>query len=75
MKATQQQIERAAQLAALYNYNKTALRRLYTRVYDRMTAGGGYQPFGYDWVTIRVTLPGFYDAMMVIGLAHDGIND
>jgi hypothetical protein len=30
---------------------------LYLRLWERMTRGDGYQPFGYDSVTLRLTRP------------------
>ena len=35
------------------------LKRLYIRVWHRMTKEDGYQPFGYDSVTLWATKPGF----------------
>lgn len=35
------------------------LCRLLYRVWDRMTAGDGYQPFGYDRRTLAITCPGW----------------
>lgn len=35
------------------------LIRLFCRVWQRMTAGDGYQPFGYDAVTLWATNPGW----------------
>jgi hypothetical protein len=31
--------------------------RLYAKCYERVTEGAGYQMFGYDWPTIKVTHP------------------
>jgi hypothetical protein len=33
------------------------LVRLYHRVWERMTRGDGYQPFGYDLVTLYAVHP------------------
>lgn len=35
------------------------LQRLYRIAYARMSAGDGYQPFGYDWRTLWMTKPGW----------------
>jgi hypothetical protein len=35
----------------------TQLVRLYVRFWERMTRGDGYQPFGYDSVTLWLTRP------------------
>lgn len=39
------------------------LERLYNRAYVRMSAGDGYQPYGYDWVTLRITKPGWHQTL------------
>lgn len=30
------------------------------RIFRRLTRGDGYQPWGYDWPTLRITMPGLY---------------
>lgn len=45
-------------------YTRRQLWRFYCRLYDRMTEGDGYQPFGYDWVTMRICRPGWYAAIL-----------
>lgn len=40
------------------------LSRLYNRTWERMTAGDGYQPFGYDWPTVYAVHPGFADVLI-----------
>jgi hypothetical protein len=35
------------------------LVRLYRRAWERMTAGDGYQPYGYDRPTLAATVPGW----------------
>ena len=35
------------------------IQRAYRRLWEHMTAGDGYQPFGYDWPTLDITHPGF----------------
>ncbi len=37
----------------------TQLERRYARLYDKVTRGSGYQPFGYDRRTIEIYHPGF----------------
>ena len=34
------------------------LCRLHRRVWNRITCGNGYQPYGYDRPTLRITDPG-----------------
>ena len=36
--------------------------RAYRKLWRAITAGDGYQPFGYDTVTMRITHPGFFPA-------------
>lgn len=36
--------------------------RAYRRLWDRITRGDGYQPFGYDAPTLRMTHPGYFPA-------------
>ncbi len=40
--------------------------RLYRRAYDRMREGDGYQMFGYDWITLKLTKPGWYQTLKLI---------
>ena len=42
----------------------TQIVRLWDTTWKRMTKGDGYQPFGYDWITLKITHPGFYDILM-----------
>lgn len=51
-------------------YTVTQLERLYRKAWDRMTEGNGYQPWGYDAVTIRLTSPGWYRTLKAISNAH-----
>lgn len=44
----------------LTDMNATQLERLYRNAHQRMSAGDGYQPWGHDWVTMRITKPGWY---------------
>ena len=37
--------------------------RLRRNVWERMTWGDGYQPWGYDWPTLRLTKPGWVGAL------------
>lgn len=36
------------------------LDRLHANIWRRMTAGDGYQPFGYDARTLKLTKPTWY---------------
>jgi hypothetical protein len=41
---------------------KTQVYRWYRRLWDRITRGDGYQPFGYDVHTMQIVHPGFFSA-------------
>ena len=58
----------APQLAHLKH---TQTFRLYNRAYERMARGDGYQPWGFDWPTIRLTKPGWYRALKIIIATHN----
>lgn len=47
------------------------LFRLYHRVWARMTAGDGYQPFGYDLITLELTRPGWLAVLWAISTEFD----
>lgn len=40
--------------------------RLYRKAYERMSRGDGYQPYGYDWPTLRLVKPGWYRTLRLI---------
>ena len=42
----------------LQDLSDNQLMRVYVRLWDRMTAGDGSQPWGYDSPTLRLTRPG-----------------
>lgn len=46
-------------IEALKSYSFKQLDRLYRRCWDRMTRHDGYQPFGYDSVTLWAVHPGW----------------
>jgi hypothetical protein len=41
---------------------KTQVYRWYRKLWDHITRGDGYQPFGYDERTMRIVHPGFFPA-------------
>ncbi len=41
----------------LEDFTNKQLQRLFNRVWSRMIEGDGYQPFGYDRVTLWATKP------------------
>ena len=41
---------------------KKQVERAYSKLWDKITEGDGYQPFGYDARTLRSTHPGFFEA-------------
>ena len=46
------------------------LQRLYNKAYRRMdTSCGGYDPFGWDWHTLRIARPGWYRTLRGIQAA------
>lgn len=47
----------------LRSLTDTQLVRLHRRAWDRMTAGDGYQPFGYDAHTLWITSPGWMEVI------------
>lgn len=55
----------------LEDMNATQLERLYRNAHRRMSAGDGYQMFGHDWPTMRLTKPGWYITLRAI-LAAQG---
>lgn len=44
----------------------TQLLRMESKVWFEMTKGSGYQPFGYDHATMRITHPEEYAALMAV---------
>jgi len=38
------------------------IARAYRKLWERITQGDGYQPFGYDAPTLAITHPGFFPA-------------
>lgn len=47
----------------LESCNLIQLERLYRKAYHKMTERDGYQPFGYDWITLKITRPGWYSLL------------
>lgn len=45
------------------NLTNHELRRMEARVWKEMTAGDGYQPFGYDRPTLQATCPEHLEAL------------
>ena len=43
-------------------YTKTQILRFYRKLWEHVTHGDGYQPFGYDWPTLNLTHPHFKTA-------------
>lgn len=59
----------------LTSLTSTQLERLFNKAYKRMAHGDGYQPYGYDWNTIRLTKPGWYHTLQTIRAAWDARMD
>jgi len=49
-------------------YSAQQLWRLKCNLWERMTRGDGYQPFGYDRRTLLTTEPGFMRAIDSVNL-------
>lgn len=47
--------------------------RLYNKAFNRMTRGDGYQPFGYDAPTLRLTRPAWFATLRSIAQAHNSL--
>lgn len=39
---------------------------LYHRLYNQIKKESGYQPFGFDWITLKLTRPQISDTMRYI---------
>jgi hypothetical protein len=50
----------------LSGLNRKQVERLWDRAWARMTDGDGYQPYGYDWPTVRHSYPGWYKVLKSI---------
>lgn len=55
---------------ALKTMSKTQLERLYKRIMERIDRIYGYQPFGYDWITLRMCTPEWADALVMVHRAY-----
>lgn len=42
--------------------NQTQIKRAHRKLWRRVTRYDGYQPWGYDEVTLRITKPGYIQA-------------
>lgn len=42
---------------------RAQVERAYRQLWERITRGDGYQPFGYDRATMAMTHPGFFPAV------------
>lgn len=60
------------ELAAMTGYTRTQIRRWYNVLWAHMTEGDGYQPFGYDMVTLKMTRPGYVRAMRRLNEMYKG---
>jgi hypothetical protein len=62
----------SARIASLCgNRHRTA--RLYNKAFARMSAGDGYQPFGYDMPTLSITRPAWALVIRAIASAHNSL--
>ena len=58
--------ERSVDVAITPALTQAQKDRLYRAAWQRMTQGDGYQPYGYDWPTIRASHPGWYATLRQI---------
>jgi hypothetical protein len=65
-------LRRSAGLASLLG-SRVRTARLYNKAFARMTRGDGYQPFGYDLVTLRMTRPAWLATLQTIAAAHNSL--
>jgi hypothetical protein len=63
---------RSSRIAVLCE-NRTRTARLYNRIHARMSRGDGYQPFGYDLVTLRLTRPAWAALICDVAAAHNSL--
>lgn len=63
---------RSSRIAFLLG-SRTKTARLYNRVMARMSQGDGYQPFGYDMVTLRMARPAWAAVICDIAAAHNSL--
>ena len=52
---------------------RTRTARLWNRIQARWRRQDGYQPFGYDFPTIRITKPGWVPVLEDIASAHNSL--
>ena len=53
-------------MTSLAQLSDKALGRLYRRLHGRITSGQGYQPFGFDMRTLRLTRPGLANSLLQV---------
>lgn len=51
------------------------IARAYNKLWQHCTRDDGYQPYGYDWPTIRITMPGLVAAIMRLQALHNVATD
>lgn len=42
---------------------KQQIHRAYRKLWNKVTEGSGYQPFGFDKPTMQICFPGFFPAV------------
>lgn len=62
----------AARLASLLG-SRVRTARLYNRIMARLEREDGYQPYGYDMPTLRITRPAIAALIRVIADAHNSL--
>lgn len=53
--------------------NRTRTARLYNKIMARMSADDGYQPWGYDMVTLNITRPAWAQLIRDVAAAHNSL--
>lgn len=51
--------------------SKRGADRQYAAIYRRLRQESGYQPFGFDWVTLRLTRPDEYAQLKALRAMYE----
>ena len=52
---------------------KRGADRQWRAIFNRMRREDGYQMFGYDWATLRITRPDIYRHFRAMSAAYDSL--
>ena len=56
-------------------YTRTQIVRFWNRLFRKVTEGYGYQPYGYDWPTMKAAHPGLWPAYLRLQELHDAASE